>query len=176
MAKTLFSLLLAPVLVAAAQVPSSPDLGKAEGRCRVGEKGPSFLVDVQGLKDRKGNLKLEIYPANDTDFLADDNVLVNAGKTFRRVELPVPANAPAQLCIRVPAAGTYAVMVLHDRDTNRKFGWRVDGVGFAGNPKLGWDKPPAARASARAGTGPTRIAVVMNYARGLGMRPLAQGK
>lgn len=176
MAKALLSLVLTPVLAAAAQVASTPDLGKAEARCRAGENGPAFLVDVQGLKDRKGNLKLEVYPANDTDFLADDNVLVGAGKTFRRVEVPVPASGPVQLCIRVPAAGTYAVMLLHDRDTNRKFGWRVDGVGFAGNPKLGWDKPSAAKASARAGATPTRIAVVLNYARGLGMRPLAKGE
>jgi uncharacterized protein (DUF2141 family) len=172
MANMLASLFLA----AAAQVASSPDLGKAEGRCRAGESGPAFLVEVQGLKDRKGNLKLEVYPANDADFLADDNVLVNAGKTFRRVEVPVPASGPIELCIRVPAAGTYAVTVLHDRDTNRKFGWRVDGVGFAGNPKLGLDKPPAAAASARAGSTPTRIAVVLNYAHGLGMRPLAKAK
>jgi uncharacterized protein (DUF2141 family) len=165
------SLLLAPLL-AAAIIPSTPDLGKKEGQCRPGEKGPAFLVDVEGLKDRRGQLKLEVYPANDTDFLADDNVLIAAGKTFRRVEVPVPDKGPAELCIRVPAAGTYAVTLLHDRDSNRKFGWRVDGIGFAGNPKLGWGKPDAAKATAKAGSAPTRITIVLNYWRGLGMRPI----
>lgn len=165
------SLAIAPLL-AAAIIPSTPDLGKKEGQCRSAEKGPAFLVDVEGLKDRKGKLKLEVYPANEADFLADDNVLISAGKTFRRVEVPVPDKGPAELCIRVPAAGIYAVTLLHDRDSNRKFGWRVDGIGFAGNPKLGWGKPDVAKATAKTGSTPTRITIVLNYWRGLGMRPI----
>ncbi|MBY8823274.1 DUF2141 domain-containing protein [Sphingomonas colocasiae] len=160
-----------PLLVAAT-IPSTPDLGTAEGKCRSNESGPSFLVDVEGLKDRSGKLKLEIYPANDADFLEDDNVLISAGKTFRRVEQPVPASGAARLCVRVPSAGRYAVSVLHDRDGNRTFNWRVDGIGFAGNPGLGWRKPAASDASATARPGPTQIRIVMNYRRGLGMRPI----
>ena len=163
---------LLPLLAATAPIPSTPDLGKAEGKCRANESGPAFLVAVHGLKDRSGTLKLEVYPANDKDFLADDNVLVAAGKTFRRVELPVPESGIPMLCVRVPAAGRYGVSLLHDRDSNRKFGWRVDGIGFASNPKLGLGKPKAAKASAVAGGVPTRIDIVMNYQRGLGMRPL----
>jgi uncharacterized protein (DUF2141 family) len=163
---------LLPLLAAAAPIPSSPDLGKAEGKCRAGETGPAFQVNVTGLKDRGGRLKLEVYPANDKDFLADDNVLVAAGKTFRRVEVDVPNSGIPVLCVRVPSAGRYGVTVLHDRDSNRKFGWRVDGIGFAGNPRLGLSKPKVATASATAGSSPTRIEIVMNYQRGLGMRPL----
>jgi len=167
----LFSLVSSPLLVAAA-TQSTPDLGMAEGRCRSNEPGPAFLVNVEGLKDRTGKLKLEVYPARDSDFLADDNILISAGKVFRRVEQSIPASGPVQLCIRVPAAGSYAVSLLHDRDGNRKFGWRVDGIGFAGNPKLGWGKPAASAASAVARSGPTQIEIVMNYRRGLGMRPI----
>lgn len=153
-------------------MPSTPDLGKAEARCRPGESGPSFLLDVVGLKDGKGNLKAEVYPANDRDFLQDDNILISQGKTFRRVEVPVRQDGPQnghamQLCIRVPGPGRYAVSVLHDRDSNRKFGLSVDGVGFGGNPKLGLGKPKAASATLVAGTGPTRYRIVMNYRRGL---------
>ncbi len=172
MNRSLACAVLLPLLAAAAPIQSSPDLGKAEGKCRAAETGPAFLVHVNGLKDRSGRLKLEVYPANDKDFLGDDNVLVAAGKTFRRVEVDVPSSGVPVLCIRVPAAGRYAVSVLHDRDSNRKFGWRVDGIGFASNPKLGLAKPKAAKASASAGAAPTRIDVVMNYQRGLGMRPL----
>lgn len=173
MTRTLVVAAILPLLAAAAPtIPSTPDLGKAEGRCRAGESGPAFLVGINGLKDRSGNLKVEVYPATDGDFLADDNVLVSAGKTFRRVEVDVPASGTPVICVRVPAAGRYGVMVLHDRDSNRKFGWRTDGIGFAANPKLGLSKPKAAKASATAGNSPTRIDVVMNYQRGLGMRPL----
>ena len=171
MKRLLFSLMAGPLLVAAGSQ-STPDLGTAEGRCRSNEPGPSFLVNVEGLKDRTGKLKLEVYPAKDADFLADDNILISAGKTFRRVEQPVPAAGPVQLCVRVPSAGSYAVSLLHDRDSNRKFSWRVDGIGFAGNPTLGWGKPAAADASAIARAGPTRIEIVMNYRRGFRMRPI----
>lgn len=164
--------MLLPLPAAAAPIPSTPDLGKAEGKCRAGESGPAFLVQVNGLKDRSGKLKLEVYPANDRDFLADDNVLIAAGKTFRRVEVDVPNSGTPVLCVRLPGPGRYGVMLLHDRDSNRRFGWRVDGVGFASNPRLGLGKPKAAKASASAGSAPTRIDIVMNYQRGLGMRPL----
>lgn len=156
-----------PLLILAAFIPSTPDLGKAEGQCRANESGPAFLVDIVGLKDRQGTLKLELYPSNDEDFLADDNILVMAGKAFRRVETPVPASGPVQLCIRAPAPGTYSLSVLHDRDRNRKFAWTIDGIGFPGNPKLGWSKPKAAATRATVGSGVAHVSVTMNYRRGL---------
>jgi len=166
-------LLALPLIVAAAPaLRSTPDLGKAEARCRPGENGPAFLVSVQGLKDRTGNLKLEVYPSNEQDFLADDNILIAAGKTFRRVEVPVPQDATPELCVRLPGPGAYNISLLHDRDGNRKFGWTVDGIGFSANPKLGWSKPKAASARVNAGAGLTRIGIVMNYKRGLGVAPL----
>jgi uncharacterized protein (DUF2141 family) len=148
-------------------IPSRPELGKAAGRCRPDESGPAFLVDVRGLKDRQGLLKLELYPANDEDFLQDDNVLVAAGKAFARVEMPVPASGPARMCIRAPAPGAYALSLLHDRDSNRKFGLSVDGVGFPNDPRLGWSRPRAARVTARVGASPVSIAITLQYRHGL---------
>lgn len=153
-------------LAAAQAVESHPDLGKAEARCRPGETGPAFMVSIDGLKDRKGNLKLEVYPSNDEDFLQDDNILINAGKVFRRVEVPVPAGE-AELCVRIPAPGAYSITVLHDRDSNRKFGLTVDGVGLSANPKLGLSKPKAAKTRVMAGAGLTRVHIIMNYRTGL---------
>ncbi|CAN5242575.1 DUF2141 domain-containing protein [soil metagenome] len=154
-------------LIAAVAFPSSPDLGKAEGQCRPGEHGPAFLVEVRGLKDRKGRLKLELYPSNDSDFLADDNVLLSAGKTFRRVETAVPSTGPVSLCIRAPAPGIYALSLLHDRNNDRKFAVSTDGIGFAANPKLGFSKPRAGAASATVGDSPARISITLNYRKGL---------
>jgi len=170
------SLLILPAmtLISAAFVNTGPELGKAEGQCRPNEAGPSFLVNVVGMKDRTGMLKLEVYPDNDADFLQDDNILINAGKVFRRVEMDVPPGGPVTMCVRVPGPGTYSVSLLHDRDRNRKFGWTVDGIGFAGNPRLGWSKPKAAVTRGLAGNGPTRIDIVMNYRHGLGVSPLKE--
>ena len=172
--KPVVLMLAVPLLLAAGPaLKSSPDLGKAEGRCRPGESGPALQVEATGLKDRTGNMKLEIYPANEQDFLADDNLLVAAGKTFRRVEVPVPQSGPVVLCVRIPGPGTYAVSVLHDRNSDRRFGWKIDGIGFSGNPKLGWGKPKASQSSVRVnGNGVSRISVVMNYKSGLGVAPL----
>ena len=170
--RSLASLALLPLL-SAATIPSTPDLGKAEGQCRANEPGPAFIVSVAGLRDRTGRLKLEVYPATEEDFLADDNVLVAAGKTFRRVDVAVPASGATELCVRVPRAGRYGVVVLHDRNSDRRFNWRADGIGFAGNPRLGLSKPDVAKASAVAGSGRSLITIVMNYLRGLRMRPLA---
>tara|TARA_R110000787_G_scaffold13410_14_gene42250 strand:+ start:20066 stop:20593 length:528 start_codon:yes stop_codon:yes gene_type:complete len=160
-------LLSSALLLVTGFLPSTPALGKAEGQCRANESGPAFVIDIIGLKDREGNLKLEVYPANDADFLQDDNILITQGKVFRRVEVPVPASGPTTLCVRVPGPGRYAVSVLHDRDGNRKFGLSVDGVGFGSNPKLGLGKPKAMAASIVAGSGVTRERIVMNYRRGL---------
>jgi len=160
-----------PLLLLAAAIASSPDLGTAAGRCRVPETGPAFLVDVVGLKDRAGRLKLELYPANERDFLEDDNILVQAGKPFARVDVPTPAEGVVPLCIRAPRPGQYALMVLHDRNSDRKFQLSSDGVGFSANPRLGWGKPGVTRVSVDVGEEPRRLTIILNYRHGLGMRP-----
>ena len=164
--------MLTTLFLLAAMVPSSPSLGIAEGRCRPNQPGPALLVNVTGLRDRQGRIKLEVYPSNNQDFLADDNVLINAGKTFRRVDLPLPAQGPVRLCVRVPAPGAYSLLVLHDRDGNHRFGLSGDGIGFGGNPRLRYGRPSAAETRIVAGPRITAIDVVINYRRGLSYRPL----
>jgi uncharacterized protein (DUF2141 family) len=154
-------------LPAAAFAGPHQELGKVEGRCRANEEGPALLVSALGLKDRAGDLKLEVYPANDKDFLQDDRVLIAQGKTFRRVELAVPSAATPVLCVRLPAPGRYAVSLLHDRDANHKFNLSGDGIGFASNPRLAWSKPKAAVSSVVAGGGLTQVPIVVNYRQGL---------
>jgi uncharacterized protein (DUF2141 family) len=144
-----------------------PALGTRDATCAPGENGPAFIVTVDGLKDRRGRLRLELYPANDADFLADDDTLVAAGKPFRRVDRPVPATGPVTLCLRAPGPGLYAISLLHDRDANHRFSLWHDGVGFAGNPTIGWWKPHARAAAARVGDAPTRLRITLNYRHGL---------
>ena len=168
------SLAMTIALMAAPYVASTPSLGIAEGRCRPNEPGPAIIVAVEGLRDRKGSLKLEVYPSDDPDFLADDNLLIMAGKTFRRVHEPVPRQGPVQLCVRVPHAGPYSLALLHDRDGNGHFSMSSDGIGFPNNPHLGWSKPRAAAARVVVGAHLARITIVMNYRRGFLFRPLGR--
>ena len=159
--------MIALLLLVSGMMRSTPSLGIAEGTCRPQESGPAIMVGVRGLKDRIGNLKLEVYPANDKDFLADDNVLLSQGKVFRRVVEPVPTKGPVQLCIRVPRPGSYSLSLLHDRDGNHKFSLSVDGIGFSANPKLHWSKPKAAEARIEVGSGITSTQIILNYRRSL---------
>jgi uncharacterized protein (DUF2141 family) len=154
-------------LTTAAFVPSGPELGTAEAQCRPGETGPALMVEVVGLKDHVGKLKVEVYPGVEGDFLEDDNKLINAGKTFRRVEGAVPGEAVPHVCVRLPGPGRYAVMVLHDRDANHRFNWQHDGVGFSRNPHLAWTKPKADSVAVSVGSGVTPLRVVLNYRIGL---------
>ena len=148
-------------------IPSTPDLGIAEGRCRPNESGPSFIISIEGLKDRKGRLKVELYPNDDDYFVKDDNVVIMAGKPFRRAEMAVPQSGPVTMCIRAPGPGTYSMMVLHDRDSNRKFGLSTDGGGFPNNPRIRMGLPSAQASAATTGNGPTRISITMQYRTGL---------
>jgi uncharacterized protein (DUF2141 family) len=160
------------LLAASTLIPSSPSLGEAAGRCRPNEPGPAIIVAAEGFRNRDGNVKLEAYPSNDTDFLADDNVLVSAGKIFRRVEETVPRQGPVSICIRVPRPGPYSLMLLHDINANHRFNVSTDGAGFPNNPTLGWSRPSALAARVIAGPGITRIRIVLNYRQGFSFRPL----
>jgi uncharacterized protein (DUF2141 family) len=164
--RTLFPLPLMLLALAAAPVPPSAEPGTAEGRCRPDEPGPAIMVTVEGLKDRAGVLRLELYSSDPKDFLAGDSDLIAAGKTFRRVvEAPSPSG-PTHLCIRAPAAGTYALALIHDRDGKRSFSIWHDGVGFAGNPPVVHGKPPPEKARITIGNTVTQTVIIMNYMRG----------
>ncbi|KPF76651.1 hypothetical protein IP88_06380 [alpha proteobacterium AAP81b] len=145
----------------------SPDLGKTDAQCRAGEAGPAIVVTVDGFRDRVGMARVEVYPPTDEDFLQADNKLVMAGKLFRRVEVPVTPSGPMQLCIRVPSPGNYTLSVLHDRDSNHKYGLSVDGVGVPNNPRICFGKPRAAAVTFRAGPGITTLPITLQYRRSL---------
>lgn len=92
--------------------------------------GSGFLVQADGLKDRSGRMVVELYPANQADFLKGQGALQRERKIFRRVEAPVPARGAARLCIPVPKPRAYALVFIHDRDGNDKFNIWQDGIGL----------------------------------------------
>ncbi|UVO52520.1 DUF2141 domain-containing protein [Sphingomonas sp. SUN019] len=130
--------------------------------------GPAIQVAITGLKDRKGDLKLELYPATEADFLKDDRDLIAAGKTFRRIRAPTPAYGPTTMCIRVPRPGQYALLFTHDRDGRNKFNFWSDGAGFASNRKLGRSRPKLEEATISVGRGVATTHIRAQYLRGFG--------
>lgn len=160
---------LAAVPQEAAAVP--PAVGPDAAACAAG--GPAVRANISGLKDRTGRLKLELYPANETDFLRDDHDLEREGKTFRRIWAPMPASGPVALCIKVPQPGRYAIFFTHDRDGRNKFDFWKDGAGLPSNARLGRARPKVGQAIVEVGRGVTTTNIQAQYLRGLaGFGPL----
>jgi uncharacterized protein (DUF2141 family) len=140
-------------------------LGSDAAACANG--GPAILATIVGLKDRQGELKLELYPANEQDFLRDDRDLIKEGKLFRRIRVPTPQAGAVQLCMRVPRPGRYALLFTHNRDGKNKFSFWTDGAGFASNGRLGRSRPKLGQAIVEV-SGVTGVSIRAQYLRGLG--------
>ena len=138
-----------------------------DGSCAL-PGGPRVYVNVEGLKDRSGRLKVELYPANEADFLKDDRDLVQEGKPFRRVWAPMPASGPVTICIRAPSAGQWALLFTHDRDGKNKFNFWQDGAGFPSNQRLGRSRPKLRQALLNVSPNGGAVTVRAQYLRGLG--------
>lgn len=138
-----------------------------DGSCASGP-GPRLYVNVNGLKDREGRMKLEIYPANEDDFLKDDRDLKREGKPFRRVWASTPQTGAVRLCIRVPGPGVWALLFTHDRDGKNKFNFWQDGAGFPSNQRLGRSRPKVGQARVNIGANGGQVNVTAQYLRGLG--------
>lgn len=157
---------------ATADAQAVPILGSDAAACHAGATNPAILVVPVGMKDRKGLVRVELYPDDDDGFLQDDKILIESGRTFRRVDVKPPPNGPFALCIRAPRAGRYSMMLLHDRDANRKFGMFVDGAGLPGNPPFHLRRPHASEALITVGNAVTTTRITLNYWRGFGFRPV----
>jgi uncharacterized protein (DUF2141 family) len=157
--------ILAVTLMSAAPALAAPD--PVDGNCAT-TTGPRLFVNIAGLKDRTGRLKLEVYPDNETDFLRDDTNLKREGKPFRRIWAPTPPSGAVRLCIRVPHAGRWAVLFTHDRDGKNKFNFWQDGAGFPSNQRLGRNRPKVHQALVNVPVAGGQITVRAQYLKGLG--------
>jgi uncharacterized protein (DUF2141 family) len=143
-------------------------LGPGAEACRPGAPGPAALVRTYGFKDRTGNLRVQLYSDDPIEFL-------ESGKKLLRVEVPVTPAGDMSVCVPLPQMGSFAIVVLHDRDANGKLSIWSDGVGFSNNPKLALRKPQHEKVAFSAGSGVTLLDVVLNYRTGLlSVRPIAR--
>jgi uncharacterized protein (DUF2141 family) len=153
---------------ATAAMPAGAQVLGGDAAACGGGQGPAILATVTGLKDARGAIKLELYPANEADFLKDDKKLLAEGKVFRRITVAAPGAGTARLCLRAPRPGRYALFFGHDRDGKRKFDFWVDGAGFPGNRRIGRSRPKLADALIQVGPGVTATTIRVQYLRGLG--------
>lgn len=153
--------MIIPALLAAGQL-----LGTDGASCGAGGQGPAIQATVTGMRDRAGNLKLELFPATEADWLKDDRDLIRQGKVFRRVRVATPKTGPVQLCIRAPRPGLYALFFTHDRDGKNKFNLWTDGMGVVGAVKMGRARPRVTQAIVDVGPGGTSVTLRTQYLRG----------
>lgn len=150
-------LMIAAVLAAAA-VSGVPEA------CAQGATGPAALVTVHGFKDKAGNLRIAVYPANEADFLAP-------ARYAQRLDTPVRTDGELTVCAPVSSPGRYILVALHDRNADGRLSPFRDGVGFSRNPRLGLAKPRISAVEVELdGVRPFRIQ--LNYLQGLRPAPV----
>lgn len=130
-----------------------------------GPGGAAVLVTVTGFKDRIGNVRVQ-------DYRGDKDAYLATGKFLHREDVNLTPAGDMVICLPLPAPGAYAVVALHDRDSNGRLNPFSDGIGFSNNPRLGFSKPAAEKTLAEFGPGVSHVRIVLNYLRGLSVRPV----
>jgi len=143
--------------------PAQAQLGADAAACRAGR--PSILVNVQGISQRTGNIRVALYN-NPATFL-------DRGQTLRKINVPVSAGQ-MRICIAVPGPGQYAVAVRHDVDGDNARGDWSDGGGFSRNPRLSLVRlrPRFGDVAVNVRQGVLGVNVVLLYRFGLSIRPV----
>jgi uncharacterized protein (DUF2141 family) len=132
---------------------------------------PAMLVRITGFKAHTGIVRVQSYGG-------DPDSYFDKGTYLKRVEAPVPASGPLDVCMPVSAPGRYAVSVRHDVNGSGKTD-SSDGGGMSGNPHLSLfaimlkRKPDPAQVAVEVGRGVKVVPVTLNYVQGGSFRPVA---
>lgn len=163
---------VAGVLVVAPALGQEAPLAVDRAACPDDWEGPTVTAVVTGFEDRKGRLRVELYPATPEDFLAPGRKLRAEGKVFERIDIEMPGEGDGRVCVPLPHPGPFALAVLHDRNADGKLNPFSDGFGFPNNPRLGFGKPDVADVTFVADAPTMKLTIVLNYWNGLAARPV----
>ena len=159
-------------LIALAAPPAAAEaLGPYAAACAAGADRPAMLVRVTGFKARAGGVRVQAYGGDPARYF-------DKGSYLKRIDLPVPAQGPVEICVPLPHPGVYAAMVRHDIDGTGKTSMS-DGGGMSGNPSMSlWDimfhrKPAADKVQVKVGNGVVTVSVVLSYIEGGSFRPVS---
>lgn len=137
-------------------------LGDDAASCRTGK--PAILVRVTGLKKPTGQIKIGVY---------ESGRFLHKRGTVSKDTLAVRSGGPMDVCLSVPGPGRYAVAIHHDVNGNDDKDIN-DGAGYSNNPRLSLTnlKPSFAATAVQVGPAPRRVAVVLQYRKGLSVGPV----
>lgn len=126
---------------------------------------PAVLVKVSGLKNGAGKVRVQAYGPGAAKYL-------KKGGWAGRVDVPLGGRRSVDICLPLPAAGSYSIAVRHDSNANRKSDWN-DGAGFSRNPRLSLlGRPSFGETAVAVARGPAKIRVVINYRQGMKVGPI----
>jgi uncharacterized protein (DUF2141 family) len=86
---------------------------------------PAVLARVSGFKAATGTVAVKLYQSGPK--------FLDKGAYIRKVEVPVTRSGPIDVCVPVPASGSYAISVRHEVKGDKS---AADGGGFSGNPNM----------------------------------------
>lgn len=155
-----------PILLLGAGMAIPAEAGQVFGTpsaCAPGASGAAALVTTHGFRDRKGNLRIAAYRANEEEFLA-------SGKYVQRIDTPMTESGAMTVCVPLPGPGRYAIVALHDRSADGKLNVFSDGFGFTNNPKLGRSKPAVDLVAVEV-RGVPAYSITLNYVQGFSAKP-----
>ncbi len=127
-----------------------------ESQCMVEAGQAALEVTVDNLQTTEGQMRAQIYSSNPDDFLAK-------GKKLVRVDVPVKTLDGPVICVPLPAPGTYALVVMHDKNANGKADIFSEGFGFSNNPKLSMAPPDGEEVMFVADAGVSKHIIELTY-------------
>lgn len=119
---------------------------------------PTVDVSVTGLRSAKGQI-LVCLTTNRKAF-------PDCSKDADSVRMAVKAAEAGDFAVHAPAAGTYAIAVVHDENSNNKMDTAIflpkEGFGFSRNPAITVG-PPSFKSASFAVAGDMRQSIRMKY-------------
>jgi uncharacterized protein (DUF2141 family) len=135
--------------------------------CEQAKSQQEVMVHVDGIRDDKGQLRVQLYDDNPDHFLA------KGWKLYRR-DLPITSDE-MDVCVPVSKPGIYAIVVIHDANKNGKFDVFSEGFGFSNNPKIHFGTPNHKDVAFEVKPGINKIDVDMKYIFGARPKPARRG-
>ena len=147
------ALLIAPLTAVSAGQTVSNNMSQ----CRSGN-GPAVLVNVSGIKESSGKLRVQSYRGTKEEWL-------KSGAWLHRIEVPAKAGSMT-FCMPINNAGTYGIAIRHDVNGNGKTDISSDGGGMSNNPSINifnLGKPSYKKTAFSVGNGVKSINITMKY-------------
>jgi len=90
--------------------------------------GPAVWIHITDIEASTGTLRVQLYRGTREDWL-------ERGRWLYRIEVPAREGA-RQVCMPVPAPGSYAIAIRHDVNGNGRTDITSDGGGMSNNPSI----------------------------------------